>query len=83
MGKGWEGIEASSNGSENNSLGTCEAHHVGGRPQEDRGGAAGTLGEGAGGEEEGGVRHDARIRPAASVALLILLMKNHSVPDAR
>jgi hypothetical protein len=41
------------------------------------------MGEGEGGEEEGGVRHDARIRPAASVALLILSMKNHSGPDAK
>jgi hypothetical protein len=41
------------------------------------------VGEGEdGGEEEGGVRHDARIRPVASVAL-ILLMKNHPVPDAK
>ena len=28
MGKGWEGIATSSRGSENNWLGTCEAHHV-------------------------------------------------------
>jgi hypothetical protein len=41
------------------------------------------MDEGEGGEEEGGVRHDARIRPGASVALLILSMKNHSVPDAK
>jgi hypothetical protein len=33
-------------GSENNWLDTCEAHHVGISPEEDRGGAAGTVGEG-------------------------------------
>jgi hypothetical protein len=52
MGKGSEGTEASSGESENNWLGSCKAHHVGIRPQEDRGGAAGTVGEGTGGEEE-------------------------------
>jgi len=41
MGKGWEGIEASGG-----SLGSCEAHHVGISAQEDRGGTAGTVGEG-------------------------------------
>jgi hypothetical protein len=51
MGKGWEGIATSSRGSENNWLGTCEAHHVDFSPQEDRGGSAGKVGEGPGGEE--------------------------------
>ena len=51
--------------------------------RKNRSDAAGKMGEGEGGEEEGGVRHDARIMPAASVALLILSMKNHSVPDAK
>jgi hypothetical protein len=49
MGKGEGGIEGS------DGLGSCEAHHVGIRPQEDRGGTAGTLGEGEGGSEEGGI----------------------------
>jgi hypothetical protein len=52
MGKGSKRIEASSG--ENNCVGSCEVHHVGIRTQEDRGGAAGTVGEGAGGAEEGG-----------------------------
>jgi hypothetical protein len=55
MGKGWEEIAGSSRGSENNWLGTCETHDVGSRPREDRGGAAGKVGEGEGGAEEGGV----------------------------
>jgi hypothetical protein len=52
MEKGSKGIAAS--GGEN-CFGSCEAHHVGIRPQEDRGGTAGTVGEGEGGSEEGGV----------------------------
>ena len=52
MGKSSEGIASSS---ENNWFDTCQAHHVGIRPQEDRGGAAGTVGESEGWEEEGGV----------------------------
>jgi hypothetical protein len=36
-------------------LGTCKTSHVGMSPQEDRGGAAGTVGEGKGGSEEGGL----------------------------
>jgi hypothetical protein len=52
MGKGWEGAEASE---DSGGLGSCEAHHVDFSPQEDRGGAAEKVGEGQGGEEEGGV----------------------------
>ena len=52
MEKGSKGIAASSGG---NCFGSCEAHHVGIRPQEDRDGAAGTVGEGEGGSQEGGV----------------------------
>jgi hypothetical protein len=51
MGAGSKWIEASSGDSENDWIGTCEAHDVGISPQEDRGGAAGTLGTGEGGEE--------------------------------
>jgi hypothetical protein len=36
-------------------FGSCETHHVGIRPEEDRGGATGTVGEGKGGSEEGGL----------------------------
>ena len=36
-------------------LGSCETHHVDFSPQEDCGGAKGTLGEGEGGAEEGGL----------------------------
>jgi hypothetical protein len=48
MGKGSEWIAASGGG-------TREAHHVGSRPQEDRGSAKGEVGEGEGGAEEGGL----------------------------
>ena len=34
-------------------FGSCQTHHVGIRPDEDRGGAAGEVGEVEGGEEEG------------------------------
>jgi GIY-YIG catalytic domain len=51
MGEGSEGIAASSGG-------TREAHHVDFSPQEDRSGAAEKVGEGTGGEEEGGLRVD-------------------------
>ena len=50
MGKDSEKIAASGG-----SLRTCEAHHVGISPEEDRGGAEGEMGKGTGGEEEGGV----------------------------
>jgi hypothetical protein len=65
MGKSSKGTEASSRGSENNSLCTREAHHVDFSPQEDRRGTAGAVGEGEGGEEEGSVKLGARIKPAA------------------
>jgi hypothetical protein len=45
-----EGIEASGGS------GSRQTHDVGISPQKDRNGAEETLGEGAGGEEEGGVR---------------------------
>jgi hypothetical protein len=47
MGKAAEGIAANGRG-EDNGLGSGEAHHVGISPQEDRGGAAGEVGEGEG-----------------------------------
>jgi hypothetical protein len=52
MGEGSKGIAASEGG---DGLGSCKTHHVGIIPQEDCGGTAGTVGEGEGGEEEGGV----------------------------
>jgi hypothetical protein len=55
MGEGSEGIAASSGGSENNGLGSCEAHHVGISPQEDRGGSKSEMGEVEGRAEEGGL----------------------------
>jgi hypothetical protein len=57
MGEGSKGTAAS----ENDGLGTCEAHHVHISPSEGRGGAAGTVGEGPGGEEEGCLRVDSML----------------------
>jgi hypothetical protein len=54
MGKGSEGIGASSDG-ESNGLGSCEADDVSSSPQEDRSGTAGEVGEGEGSAEEGRV----------------------------
>jgi hypothetical protein len=45
MGKGSERIAASSCDSENNGLGSCEAHHVSISPPEDRSFSKGTVGE--------------------------------------
>jgi hypothetical protein len=45
MGKDSQGTEADRSGSEDYGLDSCEAHDVGFSPQEDRGGAAGTVGE--------------------------------------
>jgi hypothetical protein len=52
MGEVSEWIEASEG---YDGLGSCQTHHVGVSPQEDRGGAAGEMGEGQGGEEKGGL----------------------------
>jgi hypothetical protein len=48
MGKSSEWIEASSV----NCFGFCQTHHVDFSPQEDRSGAAGTVGEGKGAATE-------------------------------
>jgi hypothetical protein len=48
MGEDSKGIAASG-------LGSCEARHVGGSSEEDRGCSKGEVGEGEGGAEEGGV----------------------------
>ena len=51
MGEVAEGIAASCRGTGNNGLSSCEAQNVASIPQEDCGSAAGTVGEGEGGEE--------------------------------
>jgi hypothetical protein len=56
VGEGPKGIAARSSLSENNWLNDCEANNLSGWKEEDRGGTAGKMGEGEGGEE-GGVRH--------------------------
>jgi hypothetical protein len=45
MGKGSERIAARSNDSKTNRFGSCKAHHVSGRPEEDRGVSKGKMGE--------------------------------------
>ena len=50
MGEGSKGVAARSD-----RLNACEANDLGSRTEEDRGGTAGAMGEGAGGEEEGGI----------------------------
>jgi len=64
MGKEPKGIAARSD-----RLNDCEAHHVGISPQEDRGGATGTVGEGEGGEE-GAAKVGRENEAAAPVARL-------------
>jgi len=81
MGKDPKGIAARSHG-----FNGCEANDLGSRKEEDRSGTAGAVGEVESGEE-GGVRHDARIKPAAFLAGLsfcepFLLVRNHSELDA-
>jgi hypothetical protein len=49
MGEDPKGIAASVD--ENNCVGSCEAHHVSGSPQEDRSGTAGEVVESEGGKE--------------------------------
>jgi hypothetical protein len=63
MGESSEGTRACS---ENKWLGSCKAYYVGLSPQEDCGGTAGTVGEGTGGEEEGG------LEPAESITRIVL-----------
>jgi hypothetical protein len=53
MGKRAETVAASSGGSEGNGRDSCQAHHVGGSPQEDRGDTKSTVGEDTGCEEGG------------------------------
>jgi hypothetical protein len=67
MGEGSKRIAVSGRRSENKGLHSCETHYLLSRQEEDRGGAAGTLGE-AEGWEEGSVKSGARMKPATSVA---------------
>jgi hypothetical protein len=53
MGEGSKGISISSSDSENNGLGSCEAHHVSRSPQEDRSVPASEMGENKSSTEEG------------------------------
>ena len=62
MGKDPKGIAARSH-----RFNGCEANDLGSRKEEDRSGTAGAVGEVENGEE-GGVRHDARMKPAAFLA---------------
>jgi hypothetical protein len=55
MGKGWEGIAASSRGSKGKWFRSCQTHHVCISPQEDRRRSKSEVGEGEGAAEEGGV----------------------------
>jgi len=48
-------------GGKNIQLRSCQTHHVGISPQEDRGGTKGTLGKGQGAAEEGGVGQAAQV----------------------
>jgi len=51
MGKSPEGIAAGSNDGKTNGFGSCKAHHVSGRPEEDRGVSAGKMGKDQAAEE--------------------------------
>jgi hypothetical protein len=66
MGKCSETVAANTGG-EVNGIGSCQAHHVGISPEEDRSGTAGTVGEGEGGEE-GGLE---QTEPVASYAAVL------------
>jgi hypothetical protein len=46
------GIAHGSGRAENNGLGSYQTHHLGIRPQQDRGGTAGTVGEDTGGKKK-------------------------------
>jgi hypothetical protein len=58
-------------------LGSCKAHHVGVSPQEDRGGTAGAVGKGAGGEEEGGLEQHVRAVQTRVVVVIIFSYDGH------
>ncbi len=62
MGEGSKEIAASSGGSENNWLGSSEAHHFGSRTPEDRRRSKSSVGE-VEGWEEGGVGPDSSESP--------------------
>jgi hypothetical protein len=69
MGRFAEGTATNRSGvSENNEIGSCEAHDISIRTEEDRSGTEGTVGKVEGGTEKGGVRYNTQREPAASVA---------------
>ena len=76
MGAGSEWIEARSGRSQNNGFHSCEANDLSSRQKENRGCAAGEMGEVESGEE--GLTYDARIRPATFGGGLFSLMTNYS-----
>ena len=81
MGNGREGIAAS--GLEINKLGSCrEAHHVAGRPQEDRRCSEGEMGEGQGWKEVG-VKSQPKNRARCLSRGLFSWIRNHSGLDTR
>jgi hypothetical protein len=67
MGEGSEWIAASSG--ENNFFGSCEPHHVGSSPQEDRSRAAGAMGDDTGREENSGIDRRSLLRGAAGFGI--------------
>jgi hypothetical protein len=76
-----KGIAARSGVGESDWLGACEANDLSSRKEEDRGGTTSTLGKIESGEE-GGVRHDARIKARSFAGGHFLFMRNHCVLDA-
>jgi hypothetical protein len=61
MGEDSEGIAASNSGSEDNGLGSGEAHHVSSSPQEDSSVSKSTLGENKSSTEKGRIVSPLRI----------------------
>jgi hypothetical protein len=80
MGEGGQGIAAIS--SENHWVRTCEAHYVGCRTQENRGGAASAMGKDTSGEEGGVVSLEAccEVRQAFVVKAGLPLRMSFSFP---
>jgi hypothetical protein len=76
MGKRAETIAASSGDSESNGRDSCQAHHVGGSPQEDRSGCTSEVGKDTC-RKEGGVE---TTEPAASMRQALMLEVNYRMP---
>jgi hypothetical protein len=81
MGKGWEGI-AASNGSDGFDS-RERSYDVGLSPPKDRSGAKSAVGEDTGGNQEGGVKYGARIKPRCFGGGHFSLMRNYCGLDAR